>query len=142
MSAPAPSVAPTISLLPLYHCQVTAAQVIVPRLSGSVRVAVIATPTWGCNVDSITVPGSSTLVTLIINCFRSGRVTSAIGCLDRDFISIVELPASPPCGSSKSGELLNVSTPFLYVEEIVIGAIGLRLRPTTRRSTRPPGPLP
>ena len=58
-------VAPTISLLPLYHCQVTVVSSLA-ILSGSVRVAVIATPTWGCNVDRVTVPGSSTLVTSMV----------------------------------------------------------------------------
>ena len=38
---------------------------VVPPVSGSVSVAVTLTPTCGCRVDNVTVPGSSTLVTSI-----------------------------------------------------------------------------
>ena len=54
-----------MELLPLYHCQVRLDMV----PSGSVKVAVIPSPTWGCNVDRVTVPGSSTLVTAMVTAF-------------------------------------------------------------------------
>ena len=63
------SAAPVMGLLPLYHCQVT---VFSAATSGSSRVAMISTETWGCNVDRVTVPGSSTLVTSMVTCSVAG----------------------------------------------------------------------
>ena len=50
-------VAPAMGLLPLYHCQVTAAWSVALMISGSDSVAMMARPTWGCNVDRVTVSG-------------------------------------------------------------------------------------
>ena len=68
----APSLPPVMGLLPLYHCQVMVFAHL--RCPGHPSVAVITTSTWGCNVDRVTVPGSSTLVTSMVTFFRSGRV--------------------------------------------------------------------
>ena len=63
----------TVALVPLPRDD--CAQFIGPNVvRDRSRVAVISSPTWGCNVDSITVPGSSTLVTSYGHFFHSGRV--------------------------------------------------------------------
>ena len=69
--------------------------------------AVISTSCFGCNVDSFTIPGSSTLVTSDGHGHHSDGVLFAVTGIYRYFCRCMSSPSdSPPFGPSKLGGLL------------------------------------
>ena len=112
MSAPAPSVAPAISLLPLYHCQVTVVEVC--------RVVRVGQGGRDCHAHLGLQRGQGHRSGLLhvgdLNgqFFHSGRVFSAVGCLDRNYVGVVA--ASSALRVLKVGGTLECEHPVLYVE--------------------------
>ena len=100
MSVKVPSMASALA-----HCQET-----VPTMSSpSSRLAVISVPTLGRVGFRVTVPASSALLTVmetsIVSIFAAGRGH------DGDHVGVGVVVWRRPSGASKSGALLNLSTP-------------------------------
>ena len=84
--------------LDLAHCHLTSDT----APSMSVRVAVSAVPIRGCNSDSVTVPSSSTFVTVTVTSISS--VWSSLSVATTVMLYTLSLPAS--FGASKLGDRL------------------------------------
>ena len=78
-----------LSASALDHCQVT----LDTSPSGSVTLAVIATPTRGCSCDMVTVPSSSTLVTVIFTFLVPVLLTASVASTVTSYT--LSLSASP-----------------------------------------------
>ena len=83
--------------------------------SGSLRLAVSSTPTTGgggCVGDSVTLPGSSTLTTLMVTAMESASLPS-----EAWKVTSYSLPRSASVGPSKSGDARKRSSPASLMEK-------------------------
>ena len=109
---PAPSVAPTISLLPLYHCQEMLAWLSVPNVVGIGQGGHDFHTHLGLQRGQGHRSGFLHVGDRNGHFFRSGRVFSAVGCLDRNYVGVVGVCIG---GSLKVGGTLETQHPVLYV---------------------------